>query len=507
MNRSILIVICDFLLVSLVTFSTLDLDKVQEASGARDIRVEILTNQVSSRQDLGEVMKIALEEERRSRDLLAGELAQTRDSVSHQKSELQEREKQIDTFKQQLQSSEQKGQLMAEAQAKLQTQIAEAQSNIQNLNKQLQSNAVENVLTKEKLAATESEARQQLAKALSLQQQLGQLERSNELALGEQQKLNTKLQVAEAEKRIAAEKVAKMMEEVKIEKEEKARLAEVANKSLDAANKSHDLVKTTQELANKSQEVASKSADLARELKQEFHDNQPLAANIVFNAFVTNRVHSHFTAYRPVFLGIDSNKRRDSETVLVTDGTNTFALCHVQDTALTFWTPGTDWEALTGTLTHDLVSFPIPSISFYLFDPRVVLIPLTKTEAKQLGGKPYQIAADPLKFPDAVVVGTRESYYGEVKFQIEFGLPQYLKMDRNTLKGVFGKFNPSSGDLVLSKTGELLGVMANNSYCIMLKNLNVAATIQFGLDLRGQRTGQTLSLLHSMVQEQPLRVQ
>ncbi len=36
--------------------------------------------------------------------------------------------------------------------------------------------------------------------------------------------------------------------------------------------------------------------------------------------------------------------------MLVTDGTNIFALCHVQDTPLTLWDPGTDWDKFTGTL-------------------------------------------------------------------------------------------------------------------------------------------------------------
>ena len=52
------------------------------------------------------------------------------------------------------------------------------------------------------------------------------------------------------------------------------------------------------------------------------------------------------------------------------------------------------------------------------------------------------------------------------------------------LKGLFGKFNPSRGDLVFSKTGELLGVMANSTYCVMLQNFDSMATIRFGQDVR-----------------------
>jgi hypothetical protein len=64
-------------------------------------------------------------------------------------------------------------------------------------------------------------------------------------------------------------------------------------------------------------------------------------------------------------------------------------------------------------------------------------------------------------------------------FQIDVTTPQYLKMDHNSLKGLFGKFNPSSGDLVLSKSGELLGVMANNNYCAIIRNFEPAATFRF----------------------------
>ncbi len=70
-----------------------------------------------------------------------------------------------------------------------------------------------------------------------------------------------------------------------------------------------------------------------------------------------------------------------------------------------------------------------------------------------MGCKIYHLANDPYVFQDAVVVGTREDYYGQCKFQIDVSTPQYLKMDHNSLKGLFGKFNPSSGDLVLSQDG------------------------------------------------------
>ena len=76
-----------------------------------------------------------------------------------------------------------------------------------------------------------------------------------------------------------------------------------------------------------------------------------------------------------------------------------------------------------------------------------------------------------------MLVGADEGYYGECNFQIELSTPQYVKLDRNLLKGLFGKFNPSRGDLVFSRTGELLGIMVNNTYCLTVRDFNAAATI------------------------------
>jgi hypothetical protein len=308
---------------------------------------------------------------------------------------------------------------------------------------------------------------------------MGQLAQSNQAVLGERQRLAGQLQVAEAEKRMATEQATRMQEEVKIERAEKAKLAEG--------------VKT----------LATRQAQLTEEIKE----SRPLASNTIFNEFVSNRVAASFSAVRSGIFGMESNKRAETHTVLVTNGTNTVALCHVQDTPLSFSYPGTDWESLTGTLGRNGTSLPIESLSFYQLDPRIVFMPVTRAEARLLGCKVYQTSSDPFKFQDAVVVGAQEGYYGECKFQMDLSTPLYVKMDHNSLKGLFGKFNPSRGDLVFSRTGEFLGVMANGTYCVMVKNFNPTATFQFAPDMRKQETGATLARLYSLIARLPFRLQ
>jgi hypothetical protein len=465
MNRSILIVICDFLLVSLLVFSNPDINRVTEG-GIKEIKFELSTNQpiTTGQQDMAAVMRVALNEERKNRDVLLGELTRTREAVSKQQTQLSERDQEAAQLQRQ--------------QVLLQLQFAAAQTNISNLQQQLQATSGEAQMSKEKAAAMEADIRKQLDQSASLQKELAELQRSNLLALAERERLSGQLQVAEAEKRAASEQATRAQEEVVAERQHSAALAE-----------------GVKVLANKSGELA-----------QEIRENRPQASNTIFSEFLTNRVEARFVAVRAGLFG-DATKNKDTETVLLTNGTNIFALCHIQDTPLTLFNPGTDWEGLTGSLIRHAASVPIHSVIFSLRDPRIVLIPVTQDEARQLGGRIYHISADPYKFQDAVLVGAREGYYGECKFEIDLTTPEYVKLDHNVLKGLFGKFNPSRGDFVFSRTGELLGVMANSSYCLMLQSFDGAAAFRFGPDVREQHTGAVLAQLYTMVNGLPLKLQ
>jgi hypothetical protein len=449
MNRSILIVICDFLLLSLLTFST-DLSKVAgENEGAQPgVKVDVAPKPSDTGgKDLAAVMKLALNEEQKNREQLQAELAKVREAAQKQ-------------------------------QADLQQQFAAAQANIQILDQKLQSNSAEALMSKEKLAALEAEVKKESDLAAALQQQLAQLAKNNQIAQDEKQKLAGQLQLARVERRAATERAALMQQQVQAERAEKAQLAE-GFKAL---------------------------ATNSGALTQEIRENRALAPNTIFSDFVTNRVQARLLASRSGIFGMDASKSKTAETVLVTDGAKIYALCHVQDTPLTLWDPGTDWAGLDGTLVHNQAQVPIHSLSFHLQDPRVVFMPVTQSEARQLGCKVYPISSDPYKFQDAVLVGAQEGYYGQCSFQMDLNTPQYVKLDRNLLKGLFGKFNPSRGDLVFSRTGELLGIMANSTYCLMLHDFTATATFQFGPDVRAQRTGDALSRLYSYVFNLPLRL-
>jgi hypothetical protein len=442
MNRSILIVICDFLLLSLLTFST-DLSKVAgENEGSQPgVKVDVVPKAGdNSSKDLAAVMQQALTEEQKNREQLQAELAKAREDARQQQDQLQQK------------------------QSNLEQQYATAQASIQALNQKLQSSTTETSMTREQLAAKEAEIQKQNDLAAALQKQLAQL--------------NSQLRAADVEKRVAVGQVALMQQQVQAERAANAKLAEGVKA------------------------LATNSGALTQEIRE----NRALAPNTIFEDFVKNRIQTSLVASRTGLFGSDASKSKTTESVLVTDGTRTYALCHVQDTPLTLWDPGTDWEKLTGTLAHNQAQVPIHKLSFDAQDPRVVFVPVTPAEASQLGCKIYPIASDPYKFQDAVVIGAQGDYYGQSSFQIDLSTPQYVKLDRNLLKGLFGKFNPSRGDLVFSRTGELLGIMANGTYCLMLHDFASEVSFPFDRDLRAQHTGDDLSRLYSYVFNLPARL-
>ncbi len=465
MNRSILIVICDFLLVSLLTFST-DINHIASPETRTATNTEIVTNEVVNPGNaLTNVLTLALAEERKFQEQLQQQLTEVQATATQQQAQLS---------REQLVASER-----AQENAQLQQQFASAQTNLVNLSQQLQTTSAQARQSQQQLGAAQAEAQKESSLAAALRQQIEALSRTNQLTANEKQQLATQLQVAEAEQRAAADRAALMQQQVQAERAQEAQLAEGFK------------------------QLATNSSTLTKEIVE----NRALAPNTIFSGFLTNRIQATLTASRTGFLRISSTKNAQAYTVLATDGTNIFSLCHVDDTPLTIWDPGTDWDRLTGTLAANGAQVEIHTINFHRGDPRVVMFPVSAADAHRLGTMIYPISADPYKFQDAVIVGADTGYYGECDFQISPDAPQYVKLDRSFLRGLVGKFNPSRGDLVFSRTGELLGIMVNGTYCLVIHDFAPAATLACGADVRAEHTGSTLSRLYDSLYELPLRLQ
>jgi len=481
MNRSILIVICDFLLISLLAFSTVDINQASDVTSARAMTLTPApeTNQNGGRQDLGDVMRLALQEEQKKQNALALELSNTQAAAGEQQSLLKQRNEQYQTAQKQLAARAQESAELQAQQSRLLQQMSEAQSNVASLNQQLQQSTLESLLTKEERAAQEAKAGEEAQKAADLQRQLSDLQKSNELAQAQREQLAGQLQLSQAGQRAAAAQLAMAEQDLDAQRQQNAKLAAGV------------------------QALAGKSSELAQEIRA----NRTLTPNTIFNDFVSNRLTISFEGVRPGFFGGDTTKTKQTQTILVTDGSNTFALCHIEDTLLALWDPAATWKEINASIARNGDATAISSLAFCLVDPRVVMMPVSNDWARESGCKVYRVSHEPYKFQEAVVVGAREGYYGQCQFQIDLSAPRYLRMDRNSLRGLFGKFNPSTGDLVLSQTGELLGLMVNNTYCVAIQHYEAGATVPCGESFPGQYIANTLYSLYSAVAGLPYKLQ
>jgi hypothetical protein len=113
----------------------------------------------------------------------------------------------------------------------------------------------------------------------------------------------------------------------------------------------------------------------------------------------------------------------------------------------------------------------------------------------------YRLTADPLRFQDALLVGADEGYYGECRFMLDARNSGYLRMDRSFMGRLTGKFNPSPGDLVFSKSGDLIGMMVNKQFCALLRSFSPTATIPTGTHLNSDAIGMRLAAMQREIRE------
>lgn len=519
MNRTVLIVICDFLLLTLIATVRLDqpptprLDMAapkQAASLAPPSLPAAARSQSPRTSDLVEAMRGSLEDERASRDKLASALTEAEEALRAQQQLVAERQRQLEQtagtlrekeeearraaqardqlagqfsqtqstlqeIQRQLAASSTEARMAQERLSSIEQQYALAQTNIVQMERQLSSTSTEARIARERLAQIEADLRTRQAEAQEARERIDQVDRLRQAAELERERIAGQLKVAETEQRLTQEQLQDAKGQIQTVQKEKA-----------------ELQKVTTQLAEGVGEMADKQGELTKEIRE----NRPTAANTIFADFLTNRVNTDFRADRTGILNRTISKDSQARTILVTDGLQTFALYHVEDTPFRIEEFGKDWERFIVHLYRGMAILPVQKIMFLAMDPRVVVAPVTEAQAKQLGARVYQTAKDPYRFQEAVVVGADEGYYGDTRFTLDANNRNYLKMDRAVLGKFVGRFNPSRGDLVFAKSGELIGIMVNKEYCALLTSFVPSATIPTGANLNPEQIGNRLTHLN-----------
>jgi predicted nucleic acid-binding Zn-ribbon protein len=436
MNKTLLLIMCDFMLLNLLALTRWEKAEPSHTQ-LESAAPRSAANAPAINADMVELMRVSLEDEKNSREALASQLSSTQGTLT-------EKEKNLAALQQQ------KGQLEGA--------LSATQNSAKELEKRYSAASQDAFLSKEQLAKLQRELEERRAEAERQQAELARAERQNAEARQRIENLNVAVRVAEQEKQLISQNLVEAKQQVEVERMERVKVQE----------------QTTQLTAGVSQ-LAEKSGALSQEIRE----NRPINPNIIFSEFLANRVQTSLTARRPGLFS-PTVKDKAAQTILVSDGIRVYALMHLSDTPFTLSEVPTDYDQISGHLSRGSFSAPIAELQFLRLDPRVIVAPIDASLASLMGAKIYQLAKEPFKFPDAVLVRADDGRYGDTPFRIDQSNSNYVKLDNRISTRLFGEIAPKRGDLVFSKTGDLIGLMVNSDYCAVLGNFTAAFTLKTG---------------------------
>ena len=463
MNKTLLLFIVDFLFLNLIALTRWE--RAEPVRPRQPPVNEISANAATKDQDLVEAMKQSLTEEQLSRQALEQKLQSSDQTLAARERSL--------------------GQLQSDGQ-KLTAQLVDTQRSQADLNLRYQGVTQENSLTRSELAQLQRELEDKKAEAERQKQALAALEKAQAEARRQIEGLTVAVAVSEKEKQELASRATDLAGQVQTERAERVKVEQATN-----------------QLAQGVGQLAESSGALTREIR----DNRPISPNVLYNDFLANRVGASFSATRKGLFG-KNTRERESKTVFTTDGKQVYALLEVEDTPFSLREIGSDWEKISVRFDRapDYRS-NAAQVQFLEADPRVVVIPVDARQVAALGAKVYPLAADPFRFPEAVLISGGGNGYGQLGFKIDPEHRGYVRVDNRIFKRLFGEFAPSRGDLVFSKTGELLGIMVNNDYCVLLGNFAPTAVVFTGEERPGQHTASLIDSLSSRIMQLPIELQ
>jgi len=450
MNRTLLLILCDFLLLNLLALTRWE--QAEPERPATPSAVATDEPAVTATDDIVALMRESmtdLQAEQQAREAeLQSSLSSTAEALAAREAALAQTAAQRD---------------------QLSTTLDETQRTAAQLREQYANEADRAAASAERVAQLQRDLERREEEMARQQRELNQLETQHAAAREEIQSLNVAVRVAEQEKTLLRETANTFQQQAENERQERIRVQE-----------------TTTQLAQGVGELAERSAAITQEMR----DYRPINANILFSEYLANRIPTAMAAVREGLLG-DVTRNSDGRTVLVSDGTETVAILHLDDTPFNLYESASTWRQLSVTVTKGGQRVPVTSLRFLDVDPRVVALPVSPAQAAVLGVKTYRTAIDPFRFGEAVLISSEGRGYGEVPFKLDPRTPGYVQMDNRLIRALSGNYSPSRGDLVLSKSGELLGVMVNADFCVLVNSFAAMGTFPVG-DLTGTDTKTTL---------------
>ena len=516
MNKTLMLVICDFLLLSMLALARFD--PPEEAATAT---LDATASSATAEAELIELLEESLQSELSSRQNLTEDLTETRESLQQKARALAEREAALEATQTDLAASTAQAEELARSKAQIEAEQAalaaekarlEAESTqlaarFDRTRTELEANKSQQVelvstlgqlkaqssVTQEKLNQTEEEL---IAREIALAEREAALKaaEADKAALqAERETLNRQLEVAQAERRLLEQNLTQ-------EQTEKQQLQEEKELAFARADR------LTENVSQLGQGVSTLT-QASEDIKKEIEAARPQTMSEIFTRFQNHRASLRFTATERGLFGAESIKTYESKSILIRDESGaTYLVTHSANSPFAFGKNANNLLAASLEVSLANRRFPVSQIGFLSADPRILFVPLPQSLVDASGLETFPLALQPERWEEAVLVKNDESNFGRTGFRRLTESERFLKMDRPALGQLFADFASSRGDLAFTKNSQFIGLLTDTEHAVVINDFLASAITRLGKGFDPEQNAATLDRLRDRLQQLPQKV-
>lgn len=516
MNKTLMLVICDFLLLSMLALARFD-----PPEEAPEATLDATASSETAEAELIELLEKSLESELSSRENLTADLTETRESLQEKARLLAEREAALAETRTELESTTAKAQELAETKAQIeaeQSALAAEKARIEaerallakrfdQTRTELEATKDEQVelvstlgqlkeetsVAKEKLSQTEEEL---IAREIALAEREAQLKAAEEekaRLAAEREKLSSELQVAQAERRLLEKNLTQeQAEKMQLQREKEQAFARADRLTANVSELGQGVTTLTQ---------------TSEDIKKEIEAARPQTMSEIFTRFQNNRATLSFTSTERNLFGGTKQETYQSKSILIQDPNGDyFLVTHSADSPFAFNKSANNVLYVDLSVQLGNRRQRISQVAFLSTDPRILFVALPKRFVEGSGVEAFSLALQPERWEEAVLVKNDESNFGRTEFRRLTESERFLKMDRPALGQLFADFACSRGDLAFTKNSQFLGQLTDSQHAVVIDDFLASAVTNLGIEFDPVKSAATIERLRDRVQQLPAKV-
>lgn len=525
-----MLVICDFLLLSMLALARFDPPEEKP-----EATLDATASSATAEAELIELLEESLASELTSRENLNDDLAKTRENLQAKARALAEREAALEATQQNLEQKSAEAEQLAITKAEIEaaqkrlaaekikveaeraklaerfedtrTQLESANSERVQLTSTLGQLKEESSVAKERLNQTEEEL---IAREIALAEREAALkaaEKEKQRLTNESVALNRKLEVAQAERRILEQNLTQeQQEKQQLQSEKEAAFARADRLGENVSELGEGVTQLGEGVNQLGQGVNTIKA-ASDKIQKEIEAARPQTMSEIFTRFQKNRATIRFTATEKPLIGSPVQRTYESKSILIkdTEGT-TYLVTHTNDTPFAFSKNSNSISAISLNVAVAGRSLTIQQVGFLGTDPRLLFIPLPQQVVTGTGLETFPLALQPERWEEAVLVKNDESNFGRTGFRRLTSSDRFLKMERPALGELFADFASSRGDLAFTKNGQFIGALTDKNHAVVINSFLAAAIVNIGSNYNTIDHTNTIDRLKDRVRKLPNEV-